>query len=54
MILIQSEHLDCSLCADEMFTNSESVRYITHNSCAISVVPPFNRLWARVSAVVLA
>jgi len=28
------------------------VRYITHNSCAISVVPPFNRLWAQVSAVV--
>ncbi len=25
------------------------VRYITHNSYAISVVPPFNRLWARVS-----
>jgi len=22
----------------------ESVRYITHNSCAISVVPPFNRI----------
>ena len=22
----------------------ESVRYITHDSCAISVVPPFNRL----------
>ncbi len=22
----------------------ESVRYITHNSCAISVVPPFNNL----------
>ncbi len=21
----------------------ESVRYITHNSCAISVVPPFNK-----------
>jgi len=22
----------------------ETVRYITHDSCAISVVPPFNRL----------
>jgi len=22
----------------------ESVRYITHNSCAISVVPPFNKI----------
>jgi len=32
----------------------KSVRYITHDSCAISVVPPFNRLWAQVSAVVLA
>jgi len=31
-----------------------SVRYITHDSYAISVVPPFNRLWAQVSAVVLA
>jgi len=29
-----------------------SVRYITHDSCATSVVPPFNRLWAQVSAVV--
>jgi len=27
-----------------------TVRYITYNSCAISVVPPFNRLWAQVSA----
>ncbi len=26
------------------------VRYITHDSYAISVVPPFNRLWAWVSA----
>jgi len=31
----------------------ESVRYITHNSCAISVVPPFNRLWAQVGVMVL-
>jgi len=23
----------------------ESVRYITHNSCAISVVPPFNNIF---------
>jgi len=30
-----------------------SVRYITHDSCAISVVPPFNRLWARVGVMVL-
>jgi len=29
-----------------------SVRYITYNSCATSVVPPFNRLWAWVSAVI--
>ncbi len=29
MILIQSEHLDCSLCADEMFTNSESKKETT-------------------------
>ncbi len=29
------------------------VRYITHDSYAISVVPPFNRLWAQVNAVVL-
>ena len=29
------------------------VRYITHDSCAISVVPPFNRLWARVGVMVL-
>ena len=28
------------------------VRYITHNSYAISVVPPFNRLWAQISAVI--
>ena len=27
-----------------------NVRYITHDSYAISVVPPFNILWARVSA----
>ncbi len=24
--------------------NKNNVRYITHDSCAISVVPPFNRL----------
>jgi len=30
-----------------------SVRYITHDSYAISVVPPFNRLWARVGVMVL-
>ncbi len=28
------------------------VRYITHDSCAISVMPSFNRLWAQVSAVI--
>jgi len=31
----------------------ESVRYITHDSYAISVVPPFNRLWAWVGIMVL-
>jgi len=30
----------------------KNVRYITHDSCATSVVPPFNRLWAWVSAVI--
>ena len=28
------------------------VKYITHNSYAISVVSSFNRLWAQISAVV--
>jgi len=27
----------------------ESVRYITHNSCAISVVPPFNTVLIKVN-----
>ncbi len=29
-----------------------SIRYITHNSCAISVMLTFNRLWAQVNAVI--
>ena len=28
------------------------VKYITHNSYAISVVSSFNRLWAQISAVI--
>ncbi len=34
---------------DMIFWVAQSVRYITHNSCAISVVPSFNRLWAQIS-----
>ena len=33
----------CGLVAGRLQVR-ESVRYITHDSCAISVVPPFNRL----------
>jgi len=33
----------CRLVAGQLWVR-ESVRYITHDSCAISVVPPFNRL----------
>ncbi len=29
-----------------------AVRYITYDSCTTSVMPPFNRLWAQISAVI--
>jgi len=32
MMLIQSEHSDCSLCTDEMFTNSEFKKEITETN----------------------
>jgi len=33
--------------------NKVIVKYITHNSCAIKVMPSFNRLWAQISAVIM-
>ena len=41
-----------SYITDKMTVLTHIVRYITHDSCAISVMPPFNRLWAQISAVV--